>query len=86
MRGIQNRISSNSYVSLPLNNNSINKSNINNNENEINNSIENYSNRKFYNFKNEKKFKSFTGRNGDWICSNFQNLIFVLELFIIDFI
>ena len=73
MRGIQNRISSNSYVSLPLNNNSINKSNINNNENEINNSIEYYSNRKFYIFKNEKKFKSFTGRNGDWICSNFQN-------------
>ena len=81
MRGIQNRISSNSFLSLPLNSNSINKSNINNNENEFNNSIENYSNRKFYNFKNEKKkFKPFTGRNGDWICSNCQNLNFAFRI------
>ena len=28
----------------------------------------------------KKKFKPFTGRNGDWICSNCQNLNFAFRI------
>ena len=87
MRGIQSRISSNSYYPFSFINN-INSINSNNNnnielENNICNLYGNNSNKKFCNYnKNErKKLRPFTGRSGDWVCVNCQNLNFAFRVF-----